>query len=163
MINRKRWVFAQKCQMMTLMYINTHHQMPPYIECSSSWYWQKHFKVKTSIQISRKWWVQSPKNTRDLSFAFLRIRSPRRDFSVLNTSPYSNNPLLASLYDAPRRGRYPILNVELTEKQWSQGKLPVLIGDSGMKSECSLVSLAFLSSSAAGCHSLQIYPERVKT
>ena len=68
---------------------------------------------------------------------------------ILRTSPCFDNPLLASFDDALRRGLSLVLNVELTDKQWSQATLPVQMGGLGVRSACTLASSAFLASTAA--------------
>ena len=68
---------------------------------------------------------------------------------ILRTSPCFDNPLLASFDDALRRGLSLVLNVELTDKQWSQATLPVQMGGLGVRNACMLASSAFLFSAAA--------------
>ena len=60
-----------------------------------------------------------------------------------------HNPVLASFDDTLRRGLSLVLNVEISDKQWSQANLPVQMGGLGVRSVCMLASSAFLVSAAA--------------
>ena len=66
-----------------------------------------------------------------------------------NNNNNNNNPLLASFDDTLRRGLSPVLNVELSDKQWSQVNLPVQMGGLGVRRACMLASSASLASAAA--------------
>ena len=68
---------------------------------------------------------------------------------VLRTLPCFDNSLLASSDDTLRRGLSLVLNVELSDKQWSQANLSVQMGGLGVRSACKLASSAFLASAAA--------------
>ena len=68
---------------------------------------------------------------------------------ILRTSPCFDNTLLASFDDAIRRGLSLVLNLELTDTQWSQATLPVQMESLGLRSACMLASSAFLASAAA--------------
>ena len=73
---------------------------------------------------------------------------------VLQTSPCSDNSILASFDATLRDGLSKIINVELSDLQWIQASLPVRDGGLGIRSVSTLAPSAFLAS-AAGTYELQ--------
>ena len=82
---------------------------------------------------------------------------------MLRTSPCAGNPLLSKFDNILRRGLSKILNVDLTDSQWTQASLPIQVGGLGVRSACTLAPSAFLASAAATL-SLQnaILPEELR-
>lgn len=68
---------------------------------------------------------------------------------TLRTSPCSNSPILAEFDGILRGGLCRLLNVNLSDVQWSQASLPVHKGGLGVRSACMLAPSAFLASAAA--------------
>ena len=82
---------------------------------------------------------------------------------ILRTSPCAGNPLLSVFDDVLHRGLSKILNVDLSDSQWTQASLPGQMGGLGVRIACMLAPSAFLASAAATL-SLQnaILPETLR-
>ena len=68
---------------------------------------------------------------------------------ILRTSPCVNNPQLHEFDRMLRAGLERILNIQLSDEQWKQASLPILMGGLGVRSACMLTPSAFLASAAA--------------
>ena len=78
---------------------------------------------------------------------------PKR-FHTLPTSDCHSNPVLVEFDKTLQNGLSAILNVEMSDNQWSQASLPVKDGGLGSQSAVLLAPSAFLTS-AAGTTDLQ--------
>jgi hypothetical protein len=67
----------------------------------------------------------------------------------LRTSPCCDNPLLAKFNTTLRQGLCDILNINLSNDQWTQASLPIHNGGLGIRSAGMLAPSAFLASAAA--------------
>lgn len=82
---------------------------------------------------------------------------------ILRTSPCTGNPLLERFDSTLREGLSSILNVHLTDDQWTQASLPVHDGGLGIRSARMLAPSAFLASAAATLLlQNEIVPSRIK-
>ena len=82
---------------------------------------------------------------------------------ILRTSSCAGNSLLSKFDNILRRGLSKILNIDVTDSQWTQASLPVQMGELGVRSACTLAPSAFLASAAVTL-SLQnaILPEELR-
>jgi len=68
---------------------------------------------------------------------------------LLRTSDCGDNPLMSEFDNTLRSGLTSILNVDLSENQWTQASLPVGDGGLGIRSAQMLALSAFLASAAS--------------
>jgi hypothetical protein len=81
------------------------------------------------------------------------LGAPKLTFT-LRSSPCAGHPLLQSYDSSLRRALSAVVNVDLTDDQWSQASLPIRLGGLGIRSVSLLAPSAYLAS-AAGTRELQ--------